>query len=85
MSPLRWMQSTASHWTVMLENVPLDVPTLVGAAVGTGGRYVCDSVSYNLMSSDKYHRLLYVAYQPPESFQWQCCWLPFLLSPWPPQ
>ena len=35
MSPLRWMQSTAPHWTVMpLEEVTSDTLTEVGAADG---------------------------------------------------
>ena len=34
MSPLRWMQSTAPHWTVMLEEVTPDSLTEVGAADG---------------------------------------------------
>ena len=36
MSPLWWMQSTAPHWTVMLEDESLDVLTEVGAADGAG-------------------------------------------------
>ena len=35
MSPLRWMQSTGPHWTVMLEEVTLDTLTEDGGAVGT--------------------------------------------------
>ena len=38
MSPLRWMQSTAPHWTVMLEEVSSDTLTEVGAADGAGGQ-----------------------------------------------
>ena len=34
MSPLWWMQSTAPHWTVMLEEVTADTLTEVGAADG---------------------------------------------------
>ena len=34
MSPLWWMQSTAPHWTVMLEEVTPDSLTEVGAADG---------------------------------------------------
>ena len=37
MSPLRWMQSTAPHWTVMLEEVTADTLTEVGAADGAEG------------------------------------------------
>ena len=37
MSPLRWMQSTAPHWTIMLEDVTSDTLTEVGAADGAGG------------------------------------------------
>ena len=37
MSPLRWMQSTVPHWTVMLENVSSDIVTDVGGADGAGG------------------------------------------------
>ena len=36
MSPLRWMQSTAPHWTVMLEDVSSRVLTEVGGADGAG-------------------------------------------------
>ena len=32
MSPLRWIQSTGPHWTVMLEEVTLDTLTEIGAA-----------------------------------------------------
>ena len=39
MSPLRWMQSTAPHWTVMLVEV-LDVLTNEGAADGAGGKEI---------------------------------------------
>ena len=34
MSPLWWMQSTAPHWTVMVEEVSTTVLTDVGAADG---------------------------------------------------
>ena len=34
MSPLRWMQSTAPHWSVILEEV-LAILTGVGASEGT--------------------------------------------------
>ena len=34
MSPLWWMQSTAPHWTVMLEEVTPDSIAEVGAADG---------------------------------------------------
>ena len=34
MSPLWWMQSTAPHWTVMLEEVTSGTLTEVGAADG---------------------------------------------------
>ena len=34
MSPLRWMQSTTPHWTVMLEDASTDILTEVGAADG---------------------------------------------------
>jgi len=34
MSPFWWMQSTASHWTVMLEEVTSDVLMKVGGADG---------------------------------------------------
>ena len=37
MSPLWWMQSTAPHWTVILEEVSSDTLTEVGAADGAGG------------------------------------------------
>ena len=37
MSPLRWMQSTAPHWTVMLEEVTTDTLKKVGAADGAEG------------------------------------------------
>ena len=40
MSPLRWMQSTAPHWTVMLENVTSDTLTKVGAADGAGRKAI---------------------------------------------
>ena len=36
MSPLRWMQSTGPHWTVMLEEVTSDVVIEVGGADGAG-------------------------------------------------
>ena len=36
MSPLWWMQSTAPHWTVILENVSSDIVTEVGEADGAG-------------------------------------------------
>ena len=39
-SPLRWMQSTAPHWIVILEEVTVDTLTEVGAADGAGGE-VC--------------------------------------------
>ena len=32
MSPLRWIQSTGPHWTVMLEEVTSDTLTEIGAA-----------------------------------------------------
>ena len=32
MSPLRWIQSTGPHWTVMLEEVTLETLTEIGAA-----------------------------------------------------
>ena len=44
MSPLRWMQSTAPRWTVMLEEVTSDTLTEVGAADGAGGN---SSVEHN--------------------------------------
>ena len=34
MSPLRWMQFTGPHWTVMVEEVTADTLTKVGAADG---------------------------------------------------
>ena len=34
MSPLRWIQSTGPHWTVILEEVTLDTLTEDGGAVG---------------------------------------------------
>jgi len=40
MSPLWWMQSTAPHWTVMLEEVTSDVLTEVGGAEGAGGQEI---------------------------------------------
>ena len=36
MSPLRWIQFTGSHWTVMLEEVTSDVVTDEGGADGAG-------------------------------------------------
>ena len=43
MSPLQWMQSTAPHWTVMLDEVTSDVLTEVGGADGAGGQeMICD-------------------------------------------
>ena len=36
MFPLRWIQFTAPHWTVMLEEVTSGVVTEVGGADGTG-------------------------------------------------
>ena len=41
MSPLRWIQSTGPHWTVMLEKVTLDTLTEVGGADGA----VCERSS----------------------------------------
>ena len=38
MSPLRWIQSTGPHWTVMLEAVTLDKLTAVGGADGASER-----------------------------------------------
>ena len=37
MSPLRWIQSTGPHWTVMLEEVTSDTLTEVGAVNEAGG------------------------------------------------
>ena len=37
MSPLRWIQSTGLHWTVMLEEVASYTLTEVGEADGAGG------------------------------------------------
>ena len=37
MSPLRWIQSTGPHWTVMLEEVTSDTLTEVGGVNGAGG------------------------------------------------
>ena len=37
MSPLWWMQFTAPHLTVMVEEVTADTLTEVGAADGAGG------------------------------------------------
>ena len=37
MSPLRWMQSTAPHWTVRVEEVTADTLTEEGAADGAAG------------------------------------------------
>ena len=34
MAPLRWMQFTVPHWTVMLEEVTSDVVKEVGGAEG---------------------------------------------------
>ena len=34
MSPLRWIQSTGPHWTVMLEEVTSDTLTEEGGADG---------------------------------------------------
>ena len=34
MSPLRWIQSTGPHWTVMLEEVTSDTLTEVGGSDG---------------------------------------------------
>ena len=70
MSPLRWMQSTAPHWTVMLEDVTSDTLTEVGAAEGTEKRgshfYIKQCV---WLSTDKYHINHAVTYQHLELFQ----------------
>ena len=36
MSPLRWIQFTGSHWTVMLEKVAVIMLIVVGGDDGTG-------------------------------------------------
>ena len=36
MSPLRWIQSTGPHWTVILEVVTSETITEVGGADGAG-------------------------------------------------
>ena len=43
MSPLRWIQSTGPHWTVMLEEVTSDKVTLGGGIDGA----VCSLVVNN--------------------------------------
>ena len=40
MSQLRWLQFTAPHWTVMLEEVTSDTLTEVGAANGAGRKII---------------------------------------------
>ena len=39
MSPLRWIQSTGPHWTVILEEVTSDTFTEVGGADGAIKKY----------------------------------------------
>ena len=47
MSPLRWMQSTAPHWTVMLVEVVSGALTEVGGADGAGEDEVYLNLSQN--------------------------------------
>ena len=46
MSPLRWMQFTGPHWTVMLEEVTSrsDTVTVVGGADGAESNRDCQNV-----------------------------------------
>jgi len=46
MSPLRWIQSTALHWMVVLEEVTLDTLTNVGGADGTERERFIDKIVY---------------------------------------
>ena len=38
MFPLRWIQVTGPHWTVMLNEVTSDILTKVGGEDGAGGK-----------------------------------------------
>ena len=58
MSPLRSVQFTAPHWTVMLEEVTVDTLTEVGAADGAEN-------SIGLVTVTSYHYIQrYTIYQP---------------------
>ena len=48
MSPLRWMQSTVPHWTVMLVEVTLDTVTQVGAVDGADKKARSKGVHINM-------------------------------------
>ena len=51
MSPLRWMQSRAPHWTMMLEDVTSDTLTEVGAADGAGGIETLHSLQMDMTNT----------------------------------